>query len=455
MDQSRKPRLVGWKRIAGHLGCSERTARRWEHEETLPIHRQQHTAKSTVYAHPEELDAWVTSRATRPPSASDHWWTPSNLRRLAVFTVAALALVILSGLGVRALAPSAVVETAGSDDPIAVDLYDRGRALWLQRGKEPNTRAVKLFTQAVARDENYAQAWQALASAWMTLPTYSEEVDPRRAFDEAIFAADRAVRLDPSLVEARTVMASVAQRRGDWLSARDIFEEAIAADPDNPMLRLWFAEHFRDLGYIDHNKTVLLRARDLAPTSPPILIALAMNGHINRDPQKALNDLQALWHDRGFETPTGWFGILSVYLRLGDFDTAAAWVSQSPAPMDEALLLSFIEAKRTGNPDSIATVEADILSAYQAGLPGWLAYTLFDHLEATDLAMEVAAAEAETGRFDISIVMFDPMFPAGRQHKRFDAIVSDLGYVDYWTVYGAPDFCEEAPQPAICAELTG
>ena len=72
MDKVREIRLVGWKRIAKQLSCSERTARRWEREEALPVHRQKHAARSTVYAHAAELEAWLDSRAETkpaPPSA--------------------------------------------------------------------------------------------------------------------------------------------------------------------------------------------------------------------------------------------------------------------------------------------------------------------------------------------------------------------------------------------------
>ena len=67
--------------------------------------------------------------------------------------------------------------------------------------------------------------------------------------------------------------------------------------------------------------------------------------------------------------------------------------------------------------------------------------------------MEVASREADTGQFDLSIVMFDPYFPAPRQTETFEQIVQRLGYVDYWRVQGAPDFCDETPMPSICAEL--
>lgn len=56
-------RLESWKEIAGHLRRGVRTARRWEREEGLPVHRQMHKRLGTVYAYAHELDAWRDSRS--------------------------------------------------------------------------------------------------------------------------------------------------------------------------------------------------------------------------------------------------------------------------------------------------------------------------------------------------------------------------------------------------------
>ena len=56
-------RLESWKEIAAYLRRGVRTARRWEREEGLPVHRQMHKRLGTVYAYAHELDAWRDSRS--------------------------------------------------------------------------------------------------------------------------------------------------------------------------------------------------------------------------------------------------------------------------------------------------------------------------------------------------------------------------------------------------------
>ena len=52
-------RLRSWKAIANYLGCSVRTARRWEADEGLPVHRLMHKSQGSVYAYAAELDTWL------------------------------------------------------------------------------------------------------------------------------------------------------------------------------------------------------------------------------------------------------------------------------------------------------------------------------------------------------------------------------------------------------------
>ncbi|MEO1660640.1 MAG: tetratricopeptide repeat protein [Pseudomonadota bacterium] len=366
---------------------------------------------------------------------------------------ALIAIGFFSVLGFRALYFDLPDDTVGSENTIAVDLYERGRTLWLERGEGPNTRAVKLLEEAIALDADYAEAWQALASAWMTLPSYSSDVDPSRAFAEALYAADRALKLDDNLVEANSVMARVAKMRGDWIEARRIYDKAIAKTPDNTMLLLWRAELYRDLGYIKENRAQLESALERNPNSPPIQIALAMNQHITDDFEAGQKTLQYLWHEKGIQTPIAWFGIWHIHVRKGEFDAAEAWLDKSTIPMDKDLLKGFLAAMRNGSSTAKNAMASGVLTAYSNDFPGWFAYVLLDHLEAVDLAIEVASRESETGQFGLSIVMFDPYFPGPRHTRAFEQIVRRLGYVDYWRVHGAPDFCAETPMPTICQAL--
>ena len=88
-------RLESWKAIAGYLRRTERTARRWEQSEGLPVHRLSHHDRSSVYAFKSELDAWRTARSTDVPNGEAVAPRDSS-RNLALI---ALLVAILAAVG--------------------------------------------------------------------------------------------------------------------------------------------------------------------------------------------------------------------------------------------------------------------------------------------------------------------------------------------------------------------
>jgi hypothetical protein len=58
--------LESWKQIAGYLDRSERTVRRWEATEGLPVHRREHEKQDTVFAFKHEIEAWSRLRTKCP-----------------------------------------------------------------------------------------------------------------------------------------------------------------------------------------------------------------------------------------------------------------------------------------------------------------------------------------------------------------------------------------------------
>jgi len=75
-------RLDSWKQIAAYLNKSERTVRRWQELEGLPVHRHLHQQKGTVWAFKSELDGWLANRTEAPvpvPGAPDRSWLLPSL----------------------------------------------------------------------------------------------------------------------------------------------------------------------------------------------------------------------------------------------------------------------------------------------------------------------------------------------------------------------------------------
>jgi Putative lumazine-binding len=73
--------LESWKQIAGYLDRSERTVRRWEASEGLPVHRREHEKQDTVFAYKHEIEAWSRKRTKCPLTPTAVVLMNSNLER--------------------------------------------------------------------------------------------------------------------------------------------------------------------------------------------------------------------------------------------------------------------------------------------------------------------------------------------------------------------------------------
>ncbi len=89
--------LESWKEIAAYIQRDAKTARRWEKEEGLPVHRHSHSRRSSVYAFPGEIDAWRLSRKETPEPVVA---IPSKPRPFALAATIVLALSMV-GSGLR------------------------------------------------------------------------------------------------------------------------------------------------------------------------------------------------------------------------------------------------------------------------------------------------------------------------------------------------------------------
>lgn len=125
----------------------------------------------------------------------------------------------------------------------AYELYLKGRALLYQRGLSI-PKAIECFSQAVALDKDYAQAWAGLADGYTT-SAYSGLKPSHTVMPLALEAARRALQLDPSLAEAHNALACATllyERKYDL--AEKSFIRALELNPNYPQASAWYGLFF-------------------------------------------------------------------------------------------------------------------------------------------------------------------------------------------------------------------
>ncbi|HEX9111945.1 MAG TPA: tetratricopeptide repeat protein [Terriglobales bacterium] len=223
----------------------------------------------------ESLETAATPAAAAMPSrrSPSPWWK-------MVFALPLLALLLAAWSfrpgyrDAKASAKSVPASARSLHQPAnreAEDLYLKGRFYWNKRTPENLNQALDAFTQAIAHDPNYSDAYVGLADCYNLLREFSA-MSGNEAYFKAFAAAKKAVELDPQSSEAHASLAFVTFF-GMWdaADAEKEFRRAIELDPDNAKAHHWYATFLLTLNRHEEALTEIDLARKLAPDSPSIL----------------------------------------------------------------------------------------------------------------------------------------------------------------------------------------
>lgn len=421
----RPPRLESWKEIAAYLNRSERTVRRWEEHEGLPVHRLQHDKRSSVYAYPSELDRWRESRqylvAATPEAALPGQPSGRSLRRLAIPAVA----IVLVGVGLVAFTLWRPASRPWSPRPEALRAYQLG-AFAGNAGRAQIASGIRYYQEAIRLEPAYAEAWSSLAFAHIA-QTFFGERPATETLSEAAREAKRAGELDPSLVLPRTAAAAISHFL-DWdhAAAEEQFRASIAVAPDVAVTHSWYAELSLNLRQFDAAAACARRAHEVAPRwLEPIVVAgnvHAFAGHLDL----AIAEYQrALAIEPNFGLANHFLG--RAYLAKGEHGRAIEQLRKSNELLGEVPFsvgdLGYALAV-AGARDEAERMLAAILRKRSEGFYPALPIALIHlglgrHEEALDW-IEHAATERHVGYYMPSV---DPVYDAIRTHPRFRALL--------------------------------
>jgi tetratricopeptide (TPR) repeat protein len=267
--QENARKLVSWKAIAEYLGCDVRTAKRWELDRRMPVHRAPGVKRSGVFAYTAEIDEWLhpstkpglwsaqgtpsetptpaTKEAqapaaprTMPVGRISSGWRLWGLMSAGVILVAAVLIFTTR----RSPESLAVASTAASSHNVPADaeqMFLRGRYYWNLRTADSLTKAIDAYTQAIVKYPSYADAYAGLAEAYDLLPQFAY-ADPGSSFTRAKEAAGKAIQLNPNLASAHRAKG-FALFFWDWdiVGSDAEFRRALALAPGSAQTHQWYA----------------------------------------------------------------------------------------------------------------------------------------------------------------------------------------------------------------------
>ena len=210
-------------------------------------------------------------------STDQHEWSQSFDRPLSTANLFAIQDEIASSI-VEHLAATVgdssdiakpVARKADTADTDAYDLYLKGRALFIARTRQNLRAAIAPLKAAVAKDRNFARAWEMLGAVLVTGQAWdiSDAADVQAGAD----AIDTALRLDPNLSLARAVRGEIQlylipdRGAGGWEDSFDSLARALERDARDATVYEWRAQNYTALGYFDRAIQDHQRCQDIDP----------------------------------------------------------------------------------------------------------------------------------------------------------------------------------------------
>jgi len=172
----------------------------------------------------------------------------------------------------------AKVEKTYTANPEAYQLYLKGRFYWNKRTGESLKQSVDFYSQAIAKDPNYALAYSGLSESYGLFPGYSVAL-PQESMPKAKAAAVRAIEIDDSLAEAHSALGVyLSMYSWNQPAAEQEFRRAIALNPKYPTAHQQLANLcLMARGRFDEGIAEGRRAEELDPLSPVISMDVGAN----------------------------------------------------------------------------------------------------------------------------------------------------------------------------------
>jgi TolB-like protein/AraC-like DNA-binding protein/Tfp pilus assembly protein PilF len=267
-------------------------------------------------------------------------------------------------------------------DPETYKAYLRGM-FYLNQGKsESFKKGMNYLHEAIERDPGDPFAYAGLALGYAIMG--HEMIAPKKTFRRAAAAANRALRIDPTLDEAHTALALIyLYQFWDWPMTRAAFENAIASNPNNEIAHAHFAWYHVLFGDMEKSIYHAETAIEIEPFSASYHSWLAwlyyVNGEYDKAEFTAKKSLEL--HDN---IPYGNLVLGWIYLKKKQYQKAIEIHEKLPKEGGYYIMLLGYTYVQTGNREKALAMWSDLENGlekewvnpfYKGMLAGMLGFT--------------------------------------------------------------------------------
>jgi pentatricopeptide repeat protein len=149
-------------------------------------------------------------------------------------------------------------------DPEVYENYLKGRYSGAKSRAELE-QSIRYFEDSIRKDPTFAPAYVGMAEAYETLGTIFIGERPEITRPKVMWASQKALELDPSLIEAHTLLARVYQETWRWADAENENRRALDLNPNDGNAHLGMAKWLLSHGRIEEALQESERAHQLDP----------------------------------------------------------------------------------------------------------------------------------------------------------------------------------------------
>jgi TolB-like protein/class 3 adenylate cyclase/Tfp pilus assembly protein PilF len=216
------------------------------------------------------------------------------------------------------------LEKQGTQDLDAYHLYLQGLHLYHRYSEESLNDSITYFERALKHDPAFAQAYAGIGMAYLQLG-FSSNLTPRSAFEKSRAAAEKALELDDTIVDAQLAVAITAQiLHHDQARARLAYERAVGMAPNSASAHDWYGMNYLSpMGRGEEAVAEVRRAVELDPVSVLYLTDLGWAYYMAHQYDPAIEHLQRTLELEP-NASDGHRGLGEVYVQKGMYDVAIA-----------------------------------------------------------------------------------------------------------------------------------
>jgi TolB-like protein/Tfp pilus assembly protein PilF len=157
--------------------------------------------------------------------------------------------------------------------PVAPEVYEsylKGRFA----SDSSNTKAaveqrIGYFEDAIKQDPTFAPAYVGLASTYQELGTIFIGAPPQEMRQKGLIATQKALELDPDLVDAHLLLAGLLMQQWQWTEAEAEYRRTLELSPNDARAHSGMASWFLCHGRMEEALEWVQRARELDPVAVP------------------------------------------------------------------------------------------------------------------------------------------------------------------------------------------